>query len=597
MTSVSFEERIGQILQGQTFDSSTLRNEARDIAKSISIGRTSAFDLWGVSSEWEFKQQCIKSGSISYHAHIGMGNWQLTEQALSNVYHEAKLNDISVHRAGICLDRRMGLPEEWRARTAAETGPLLEFPEQWQLLGKQTPIQPHMGDFMIGFPSSTINTVQALKAGVTTIGNLSQYFAHEAPGWHDHKVTAVETTRAIALLGEFREQGVMLHSYLEDGYGALFFDCATVAGWAYLEKYIVEDLLKAKLSHCIGGLTSDPIKRAGWVFALDKIHNGECIGSMFYGDTISFTRNFDQNRGMIAEYMLWDIMAQLKCPTGHAVLPLPVTEAIRAPSWQEIIEAQILGNRIEKTARRLVDSVDFTASEEFAETICLQGKRVFDNALDGLHSAGVDIKNPLQMLYVLKQMGPALFEQMFSAGEVDASEVRGHKVIIATDIFAQSMSCYQEYLPMFEDPQFVERVRGKRILLASTDVHEHAIIVLNWLLSGTGAKVDYLGAEADPSKVVARAKEQSMDAILISTHNGMALDYARQLKDKLHTESVDTPVLFGGILNQKMPDLELPVDVTQELIEIGFHASAKLGLQIGKLLQHKPAPNDADNSS
>ncbi len=39
------------------------------------------------------------------------------------------------------------------------------------------PIQAHMGDFIIGFPASTENTVFALQAGVTTIGNLSQFFA------------------------------------------------------------------------------------------------------------------------------------------------------------------------------------------------------------------------------------------------------------------------------------------------------------------------------------------------------------------------------------------------------------------------------------
>ncbi len=584
MATPSFNENVQQLVNKETFDYITLRNEARDIAKNITIGRTLAFDHWGVNSERAFKEQCKKSSSITYHAHVGMGNWQLTEQALENIQRECKLNNIEVHRSGICLDRRMGLPEAWREKTAAETGPLLAN-SQWQKIGSNTTIQPHMGDFMIGFPSSTMNTVHALQAGVTTIGNLSQYFSHEVPGWHDHKTTAIETTRAIALLGEFREQGVMLHSYLEDGYGALFFDCTTVAGWAYMEKYIVEDLLKAKLSHCIGGLTSDPIKRAGWVFALDKIHQGECVGSMFYGDTISFTRNFDENRAMISEYMLWDIMAQLKCPTGHAVLPLPVTEAIRSPSWQEIVETQILGNRVEKSARRMLDHVDFSASEAFAEKMQIHGKQVFKNALEGLQSAGVDINNPLQMLYVLKKMGPATFEALFAAGEKDDSEARGHKVIVATDIFAQTIDCYQEYKSQFEKADFLEKVNGKRVLLASTDVHEHAIIVLNWLFANTGAKVTYLGAEADPDKIIEQVKKIDVDAILISTHNGMALEYANQLKQKLAANNILLPVLFGGVLNQKVPDQELPIDVTQDLLALGFHAQKQLSSSLDKLLQ------------
>ena len=61
---------------------------------------------------------------------------------------------------------------------------------------------------------------------------------------------------------------------------------------------------------------------------------------MVYGDTISFGTDFNQNRGLVAEYLLWDIMTQLECPTGNAVLPLPVTEALRIPSAEEIADAR-----------------------------------------------------------------------------------------------------------------------------------------------------------------------------------------------------------------------------------------------------------------
>lgn len=584
MTQTKFEQVTRQSLAEQLPNCGTVLNEAREIARTIRIGRTAAFDRWGVESEAEFKRACVQAGEISYHAHIGMGSWDLTERALANVFHEANLNNIEVHRAGLCLDRRMGLPEAMRSRAAAETGPLLETQLHWSQIGQVTPIQPHMGDFMIGFPASTGNTVQALRAGVTTIGNLSQYFAHEAPGWHDHVATAVETTRSIAILGALRDRGVMLHSYLEDGFGALFLDCTTVAGWAYLEKYIVEDLLGAKLSHCIGGLTSDPIKRAGWVFALNEIHDGNCVGSMFYGDTISFSRNFDENRGLVAEYLLWDIMAQLECPTGHAVLPLPVTEAFRSPSWEEIAEAQILGHRVETTARRLHSRVDFSDSRTFADHMRHHGKRVFENALSGLRAAGVDIANPLQMLYTLKKLGPALFEELFGAGQPDATELRARAVIVPTDIFAQSIECYKDNLPRFELPELADRIAGKRILLASTDVHEHAIMVLHWLLTNTGAEVVYLGSEADPAQVAEKAGEGPLDAILISTHNGMALDYGKMLLNALAEKRVVAPVLFGGILNQKHGDLDLPVDVTAELAQIGIHTDSSLGNRLCTLL-------------
>jgi methylmalonyl-CoA mutase cobalamin-binding subunit len=586
MTLGSFEQRMSAIRSTPLPDVSTLFAEASQTAQQVSIGRTSAFDRWGVSSEAEFKRQCISEGRITYHAHIGMGNWDLTTQALEYLWREGGNTGAEVHRAGLCLDRRMGLPEPIRANAAAETGPMLDSTSDWRQIGQKTPIQPHMGDFMIGFPSSFANTVHALRAGVTTIGNLSQFFSHEAPGWTDPIATAVETTKAIALLAQFRNQGVMLHSYLEDGFGALFFDCTTIAGWALLERYIVEDLMGAKLSHCIGGLTSDPVKRAGWVFALDRIHQGDCLGSMFYGDTISFTRNFNQNRAMVAEYMLWDIMAQLACPTGHAVLPLPVTEAIRAPSAQEILEAQVMGQRVEETARRLLPRMDFSDSHQFADQMLEHGQQVFDNALSGLAQAGVDIRNPLELLYTLKLLGPAAFEEQFGAGVSDSGEARGRKIIVPTDIFQQSIAKYQDSLTSFQDPKLMARLKGKRLLLASGDVHEHAIIVLNWLLAHSQAEVSYLGAEASPEAVAGAAHD--MDAILVSTHNGMALEYGEQLQAALKERSLEMPVLFGGVLNQKVADQDIPVDVTKALQNIGIQsATSDAGSRLGRFLEHK----------
>ena len=258
-----FRQSVQKILQVDLPSGASILTEGRLIAQNIKIGRTAFMDKMGVDSELEYKKQCIKDNKIMFHAHIGMGSWDATAEALTFLYNGAENSGIVVDRAGICLDRRMGLPREHRDKISAETGPMLETDSDWQQIGQVVPIQPHMGDFMIGFPSSTQNTLKALKAGVTTIGNLSQFFAHEVPMWKDTVATTVETVKAIAIMGALREQGTLMHSCLEDGYGALFCDCATVAGWAYLENYIVENLLGAKLAHCIGGLATDPVKRAG----------------------------------------------------------------------------------------------------------------------------------------------------------------------------------------------------------------------------------------------------------------------------------------------------------------------------------------------
>jgi len=581
-----FYQKVQSILETDLPSGASIVNEGCKIAEDIEIGRTAFMDKMGVSSELEYKRQCIKSKQIMYHAHIGMNTWQDTVDAMGLLYRTAEESGFVLDRAGICLDRRMALPEKQRDQIPAECGPELNTHSQWQQVGQAAPIQPHMGDFMIGFPASVENTVQALKAGVTTIGNLSQFFAHEVPMWTDKARTTVETVKAISIMGAMKNKGALFHSYLEDGFPALFRDCATVAGWAFLERYIVETLLNAKLSHCIGGLTSDPLKRSAWVFTLNEIHERDCIGSMIYGDTISFGTDFDQNRGLVAEYLLWDIMTQLECPTGHAVLPLPVTEAIRIPSAGEIAEAQCFGRRIEQTARRLWPHVDFSSARDFSAKLYSAGKTVFDNALDGFKEANIDIKDPVQMLYVLKMLGASDFEEMFGVGTVNEDSFGGRKPVYPTDVFEMSQRVITENEHIFDNPRAKNLLEGRKFLIASTDVHAHAVMIIHELLSKAGSEITNLGAEIDPDQIAKAVKTSDVEAILISTHNGMALEYAKRLKEELNRHKIDIPVVIGGILNQKMDGEALPIDVTMNLKQLGFYPSPKLGISFQKLLEN-----------
>ena len=570
MKDTPFAQKINNILKTPLPKARESIAEGREIADGIEIGRTAFFEKMGVSSEMEHKRRCIAEGRIMYHCHIGMSTWEDTARSLKEIYKVSQRYGFVQDRAGLCLDRRMGLPSSHRGNVPAETGPMLENLEQWLDVGKAAPIQPHMGDFMIGFPASTENTVNALRAGVTTIGNLSQFFAHEVPLWRDHLGTTLETARAIAVLGALREKGTLFHSYLDDGFGALFVDSATVAGWAMLERYIVEDLFGAKLAHCMGGLITDPVKRSGWIFALDAIHEHDCIGSMFFGDTLSFTADFATNRGVVAEYMLWDIMTQLTCPTGHGLLSIPVTEAIRVPSVDEIIDAQIFARRIEKSARRMLPLFDLSPAQKFASRVVENGKKVFDAALAGLKDAGVDIADPVQMLFVLKMLGPSAFEAAFGAGSPDEAYAHGRKPVIPNDVFENSEALVAQHLVLFALDSSRKVLRGKKILLASTDVHEHALFVLNRLLGEAGAEIVNMGPERNPDEIAEQTAIERPNALLVSTHNGMALEYAHRLLGEMTERNLDTTVVFGGVLNQKVDGEEMPIDVTEELRKLNI---------------------------
>ena len=109
------------------------------------------------------------------------------------------------------------------------------------------------------------------------------------------------------------------------------------------------------------------------------------------------------------------------------------------------------------------------------------------------------------------------------------------------------------------------------------DVHQNAIRILDHLLSLSGAQIINLGPEKDPDDIVNQTEKFKVDAILISTHNGNALQYAQNLKKKLKRNKTTIPVIIGGRLNQKVENQALPIDVCQDLKALGFLPCSQLG--------------------
>ena len=146
--------------------------------------------------------------------------------------------------------------------------------------------------------------------------------------------------------------GALVHSYLDDGPAVQFSHYGGFVGWAALELYVVEELLGARLAHSYGGLIPDPDDRAIVGFALDDLRGRDSIGTMVYGNTVDYTADHDRNRDVLIAYLTVDIGAQLHRPTGHAINPVPLTEAERIPSAEEILEVQLIAREVEREARR-----------------------------------------------------------------------------------------------------------------------------------------------------------------------------------------------------------------------------------------------------
>jgi hypothetical protein len=87
------------------------------------------------------------------------------------------------------------------------------------------PVAPHFGDFAISTRAAFANTIAALLAGSTSIGNLGQYFAFRQPHWDDDAFTIADSLRPLHLPPRSQSRS-WVHSKIDDRFASLFIDLA-----------------------------------------------------------------------------------------------------------------------------------------------------------------------------------------------------------------------------------------------------------------------------------------------------------------------------------------------------------------------------------
>ena len=110
-------------------------------------------------------------------------------------------------------------------------------------------------------------------------------------------------------------------------------------------------------------------------------------------------------------------------------------------------------------------------------------------------------------------------------------------------------------------------LRGLRVMVATSDVHEHGKMLVEEILRRLGVTVLDGGVSTDPAVLAERVQRDKPDAVAISTYNGVALRYFHALR----AAGIDCPLLIGGRLNQipEGSNSSLPVDVGADLAQAG----------------------------
>jgi methylmalonyl-CoA mutase cobalamin-binding subunit len=245
-----------------------------------------------------------------------------------------------------------------------------------------------------------------------------------------------------------------------------------------------------------------------------------------------------------------------------------VTEAVRVPSWQEIVEVHTIARRIAEDAERLMDTIDWPSIEKISDQMLEGGRRFYDNIMEGLSELGVDMEDPLQLLLSVRRLGAVEIESRFGVGEHPKDESESYRPVIPTDTLQDFINQKNRILVEFSGKETQVRQNAK-IIVGSTDVHEYGMLLVVEALQSLNIEPIVAGISVDPDEFADLALEAGATAILISTHNGMALTYAEQLLHEFKQRRLSIPIGMGGTLNQDFEGQPTPVDVRDDLVQLG----------------------------
>lgn len=549
-------------------DGRALLAEGREIARDVTMGVSLLCEQHGVRSEVQYKKKMVEEGRLMTSLNIGMQTWAETARALEYIAEESAKRGFRVDRYQMQMDRRMGLPPEMWEKAAKETGPMLMSKQDWWETAHCAPIQPQLGDMMIGSPMSVSNARNALEAGVTYIGNMSQ-FAWKYPGWPGDDVEQMaEMVKAMGLMAAKRDEDAMMQSYLEDGFCATFKDYCSYIGWAMFERYLINEVMGSRLSIAYGGLTHNPVSKTAVILALEKVKPEGTFNSFYHCNTTAYSAQVDENYAVLSIDDLYLMLAQHRTKSGAATLSIPVTEALRIPTTEEIVQVQTVAHRVARDAPRLMESFNWDHIEGLSDRMIDGGKRFYENIMQGLEELGVDMGDPMQLLLTIRRMGAQAIENQWGVGELPTSDAEIYEPEIPTDTFLDFVERRNRVKTIFG-------ANGKKpkdaiqLVVGSTDIHEYAMFLIIEGLQQVGIQPIVAGTSVDPDEFADLALEAGASAILISTHNGMALTYAQQLQKECADRGLELKIAMGGTLNQDVEGLNAPIDVKEQLKEIG----------------------------
>jgi methylmalonyl-CoA mutase cobalamin-binding subunit len=173
-----------------------------------------------------------------------------------------------------------------------------------------------------------------------------------------------------------------------------------------------------------------------------------------------------------------------------------------------------------------------------------------------------------------RRLGAIEIENRFGVGKHAPEDPGGYRPLIPTDTLRDFLENRSKVRERLKGRSVSRAGAAARLVVGSTDVHEYGMLLVVEALVALGLDPIVAGTSVDPDEFADLALEAGATALLVSTHNGMALTYAQQLQQELEQRRLSLPIFMGGTLNQDVEDSETPVDVRDDLRRLGITVCA-----------------------
>ena len=518
----------------------------------------------------DFKKECRRNGKIIWQILMGLATLDEQVEAMKKAYDWTQRTGLDITICQCIASCLVALPSEMWDQVPASTSYTMKGIEEYRRQVEAAPFEVIFGDHHVVVPSALETTKYLLELGVPRMGEFSQ-FAWGVPGWDDDLKRYSDMVRSMGMIASKRSEDFAFETYLDDGMPGYFVDCVGYIAYALLESYIADTLCGCHYTISYGGLLSDPDTRMAIAMALDKLFNTDDFLGLSYinsSTNMQWDHDLDGNYGFSAQEFLFEILVEKKYHLGCGINPVSITEHVRVPTIDELLNIVACGKRTEEMAEKWLPFMDFSHLEEMRDVLVEQGTRMYENAMNAFIEAGVDIHDPLEMILTLKNFNPVKFEEYFHPRVVNGIV----KPFYPTVLGKQTSDMTDDIIADMETQGLLNCLKGTKVVVGSGDAHTYGLRLVESVLRAAGATVVDAGVDMDPVDLVDLAEEVDAEYVGVSVHNGTALTYGKQLLDISRSRNHPLWFFMGGKLNSLIEGFSEPQEVGEDLQRMGVHA-------------------------